>query len=130
MNPLLTTPDTTEEFVITPEPNAYIVGLKISAEQAEAFAGHDFLAIRVIVEPEGGAGVACVYDVLPDGDVGEYRVNGEDFNEAQGEVLNALQGRAFTAINKFFAAVEPDLPEYYDELGAERALRTLRSLIV
>lgn len=126
MNPILTNPDFTKEFVITPEPNAYLVGLKVSPEEAAPFEGHDFLCICLLVDPEGGgAGVAYVYDVLPDGDVGNFRVNNDEINEAQGEVLMGLEERCFTAVQEFFNAVEGDLDEFYSEIELKRVLYSL-----
>lgn len=126
MNPILTNPDFTKEFVMTPEPNAYLVGLKVSDEQAAPFGGHDFLCVCVVVDPDGpGAGVAYVYDVLPDGAPGSFRVNGGEINEAQGTVLLGLEERCHTAVKNFYDTVAADLDEYYDEIIVARALKSL-----
>jgi hypothetical protein len=113
MNPLLINPDFTKEFVITPEPNAYIIGLNVAQEDAAALCGHLFVAVCVMVHPTGHAVPVYIYDVLPNGDPGEWKVENPDFTPELREWLSANESRALNAVMSFLGEVEPELEEYY-----------------
>jgi hypothetical protein len=119
MNSLLTTVDGMDEFVVTPEPNVYLVALRITPEQAEAFDGNERISIALRIEPEGTAGVMYVRGVdednQPNGYVSPSDPTDEDdeFTDAQCEVLGATEQRVHAAVVAFHGAVKDDLDEYY-----------------
>ncbi len=135
MNPLLLDPDMTGEFVITPEPNFYIVVLRVTPEEAAAFnCTTDRLGVCMAITSQTSAGVAYAYNIVDEeidgvvtGQPGDYRVNDPDFNDAQVAALTSqsFEDRVHAAITSFCREVQDDLPEYYATVNKERIAAAL-----
>jgi hypothetical protein len=133
MNSLLTDPDLSGEFVITPEPNFFIVVLKCTPEELAAFHSEtEYLGVCMQIESPTSAGVSYVYNIVEEDGLnqpGEYKVVDLDFNDAQVAALSTqdFQDRVHEAIVTFCAATKDDWEEYYSGLNQERILAALSS---
>ncbi len=135
MNSLLLDPDMTGEFVITPEPNNFIVVLRATPEEAAAFnSTTDRIGVCMVVTSPTSAGVRYAYNIVDEeidgvvtGQPGDYRVNDPDFNEAQVAALSSqsFEDRVHLAVVTFCHAVNDDLPEYYATVNQARIAAAL-----
>lgn len=130
MNSLLTSPDFTKDFIISPAQNVYIVGLRVGQEQAEQFGGHDFVAFCFEVLSTENCNIMYAYEVHTDGEPGDYRVDGSEFTDAQFSVLNDLSPQISANLNAWIEEVEDDLPAYYEVIRPRQSLEdVLRELL-
>jgi hypothetical protein len=125
MNSLLTSVEGMDQFVITPEPNVYLVAIRVTPEQAEAFNGNERISVALRVE-EGGheAGVMYVRDITDENQPGEYVAPSDPtdpddaFTDEQCEVLSATEVQVHDLVAEFLEAVKGDLDEYYEQIAA------------
>lgn len=133
MNPILTNVDGMDEFVITPEPNAYLVTLRITPEEAKEFKGCERLSVALEITPTG-AGVRYVRSVADNNDPGEFMFPEDpeaDFTPAQRAVLDnhEFEGRLFNAVKAFTDSVtDEELDEYYQHTQQFRMQTMLNML--
>lgn len=135
MNQLLLDPDMAGEFVITPEPNFYIVVLRATPEECSAFnSTTDRIGVCMAVTSPESAGVAYAYNIVDEeidgvvtGQPGDYRINDPDFNDAQVAVLSSksFEDRIHSAIFNFCTEVGEDLEEYYSTVNRYRIVAVL-----
>lgn len=134
MNSLLLDFEGKDEFVITPAPNAYLVTLRITPDQAKEFEGHDRLTLCISVK-NGDAALLYAVSITDDNNPGTRKWQDADLSDSQVSILQSLEPRVVAAIETFFAAVKGDLDEYYanviepfrDMLSLERLMATLQA---
>lgn len=129
MNSLLTDIAGKDEFVITPQPNAYLVTLRITPDEAKAFEGSERICLAMQIHPEGRADVLYIYDIVDGNEPGEFHVDKDDLTDAQVEIFQSLGPRVATAVHDFFNAVKPDLDEYYEMVNQHSLQRALQALL-
>lgn len=125
MNPLLTDITGLDEFVITPKPNTYLVGLRLTEDQAKEFDGSERISIAMDILEDGKAGVRYVRDVTAENNPGEkiFPATPEgDFTDGQIEVLRATEDHLHDMITAFLEEVGDDLDEYFRKVLPMRQL--------
>lgn len=124
MNPLLTSIEGMDEFVVAIAPNRYSVALRITPEEAVHFAGHERISLGLEITGAGTAGVFFVRAVGDDNQPGTWTtgLGDEDFTPEQYSVLTApaFELRVNEAVTNFYEAVKDDLDEYFALTGFMR----------